>query len=75
MNPTTTNPPDQATRADLEARYLIALMRRDARVFAERAEARDILMAREPVCRQNPQIEKTPIPSLSIFEDSFSVLR
>jgi hypothetical protein len=71
----TATPPDHARRADLEARYLIALMRRDARVFAERAKARDAIMAHEPVCRQNPQIEKTPTPSLSIFEDSFRVLR
>ena|ERR1019366_7845936 len=68
--------PEHATRvADLEARFLIALMRRDARVFAERAEARDAIKAREPVRRQNPQIEKAPIPALSIFEDSFAVLR
>jgi hypothetical protein len=72
----TPNTDDHATRvAELEARFLIALMRRDARVFAERAEARDAIMAREPVRRQNPAIEKAPRPSLSIFEDSFAVLR
>jgi hypothetical protein len=72
LNPKT---PEHATRADLEARYLIALMRRDARVFAERAEARDTIMAHEAPIRTNPQTEKAPTPSLSIFEDSFRVLR
>jgi hypothetical protein len=66
---------EHAIRAELEARYLIALMRRDARIFADRAEARDTIIAREPVHRQNPQLEKAPTPSLSIFEDSFAVLR
>jgi hypothetical protein len=66
---------EHATRADLEARYLIALMRRDARVFAERAEARDSIMAHEAPIRTNPQTEKAPTPALSIFEDSFAVLR
>lgn len=75
MTPSTTNPPDHATRADLETRYLIALMRRDALVFAERAEARDTIMAREAPIRSNPRTEKAPTPSLSVFEDSFAVLR
>jgi hypothetical protein len=72
----TPNTDEHATRvADLETQYLIALMRRDARVFAERAEARDAIVAREAPTRTNPQTEKAPTPSLSIFEDSFAVLR
>ena len=65
--------PEHATRADLEARYLIALMRRDARIFAERSRNCDNLIAREPVIRTNPQTEKAPRESPSIFEDSFKV--
>src|ERR1039458_2520058 len=67
----TPNTDEHATRvADLETQYLIALMQRDARVFAERAEARDAIVAREaptvttndhglPLMRQSPQL---PIP-------------
>lgn len=66
---------EHARRADLEVRFLSALMKRDAVIFAERAEARDTIMAREAPTRTNPQTEKAPRPSLSIFEDSFAVLR
>ena len=66
---------EHATRAELEARYLSALMRRDARIFAERAQARDAIMAHEAPIRTNPQTEKARTPALSVFEDSFRVLR
>jgi len=75
MSDTYSKSPKHATRAELEAQYLTALMRRDAHVFAERMLARDRLMSRDSVTRYNPQIEKAPRESPSIFEDSFTVLR
>ncbi len=59
---------EHATREQLEAELLRRLMLRDARVYAERMEARDTITAHEPVRRQNPQLKKAPRPSLSIFE-------
>jgi len=44
--------PEQSTRhAELETQFLVALMRRDAAIFAERVKRLDDAVALEPVHR------------------------
>ena len=73
----TTNNPTLPTlaRAELEARYLVALMRRDAAIWRARMEARDRIVSNSQVKRENPTyLSSQPArESLSIFEDTYSV--
>jgi len=59
-------------RDDLEARYLRALMQRDAAVWAARTAARDGIVSNSQVRRgdDNPPASR---PSLNIFEDECTV--
>lgn len=74
MTETYSQTPEHATR-DVETRYLIALMQRDAQIWAERIHARDSIISNCRIIRRNPRIEKAPPSGLSIFEDSYRVLR
>ena len=65
----------QERRAELETRLLVALMKRDALIFAERMEARTRIVAAEP-----PPPPQSPVrerQSLSPFDpiNSYSVGR
>ncbi len=61
----TPNTPKQATLETL----LAAAMRADAAIWRECMSAHDNSISREPVRRWNPQIEKAPRGSLSVFEE------
>lgn len=59
--------------AELETRYLIALMQRDAKVHAERTRGESLLVGREPVRVVDDEDSAPRHPALSVFEDSYSV--
>ena len=63
---------DPATRDDLEARYLRALMQRDAVIWAARTEARDAIVSNSMVKRTDNN-QPAPRPSLTIFDDPYQV--
>jgi hypothetical protein len=75
---TTNNPtlPNLA-RVELETRYLVALMRRDAGIWRQRMIARDSIVSRSQVRRLNPTyLENQPARgSVSPFEDAYSIGR
>jgi hypothetical protein len=75
----TTNNPTSSTlaRAELETRYLVALMRRDAEIWRQRMEARDRIVSNSQVRRLNPTyLENQPArESVSPFEDAYSIGR
>jgi hypothetical protein len=64
-------------RAEHEARYLIALMARDAEIWRERTAACDSIVSTSQVQRLNPTYkENQPArASLSPFEDAYSIGR
>lgn len=68
----TSSHPEHATRANLEAEFLRRLFARDNRVWRERVDARDRIVSSRPVRRHNPQIEKAPRKSPTIFEEPVS---
>jgi hypothetical protein len=74
---TTTSPISStlASRAELETRFLVALMRRDAKIFAERTAARESIVSKSQVRRLNPTyLENGPsCESASPFEDAYSI--
>jgi hypothetical protein len=76
---TTNNPtlPNLASRAELETELLTRLMRRDAHVWRERMTARDRIVSRSQVRRENPTYLSTQSvhPSLSPFEEAYSIGR
>ena len=66
-----------ATRTELEARYLRALMRRDAGIWRERMTARDRIVSWTEVKRVNPTYasEQPAHEDVSPFEEPFSIGR
>lgn len=64
-----------ATRAELEARYLRALMSRDAEIWRGRMVARDSIVSKSQVRRRNPTYgtNQPARESLSPFEDAYSI--
>jgi hypothetical protein len=75
MTDTYSENPQHASRESLETEFLRRLFARDARVWRQRIAMRDSLLSRDSVTRSNPQIEKAPRQSPSIFEDSHSLGR
>jgi hypothetical protein len=72
-NPTSPN----LARGELEARYLVALMARDAQIWRARMIARDNIVSKSQVQRSNPTYKENQPPraSLSPFEDAYSIGR
>ena len=62
MPENSTTPLDPATRDDLEARYLRALMQRDAVIWAARTEARDAIVSNSMVKRTERSARAPTIP-------------
>lgn len=70
---TTNTQSESARQAELEVQYLTALMRRDAKIHAERTRGESLLVGREPVRVVDEDDSAPRRPALSVFEDSYSV--